>query len=164
MDLQRVRGRAAGCASSTSRRCATWSRRSIEIRRQANTDTVAPYIEALSAIRLGLTAPQRSKRPSPTRSGIAEGFDRYRAALAEAGAVDFDEQIYRAIEILLTDPDGPGASPRPACRYLLVDEFQDLNPAHLLLIRLLAAPAYDCFGVGDDDQVIYGYAGATPSS
>jgi DNA helicase-2/ATP-dependent DNA helicase PcrA len=32
----------------------------------------------------------------------------------------------------------------------------------MLLIRLLAAPAYDCFGVGDDDQVIYGYAGATP--
>jgi len=43
-----------------------------------------------------------------------------------------------------------------------VDEFQDLTPAHLLLIRLLSAPGYDCFGVGDDDQVIYGYSGATP--
>ena len=32
----------------------------------------------------------------------------------------------------------------------------------MLLIRLLCAPAYGCFGVGDDDQVIYGYAGATP--
>ena len=32
----------------------------------------------------------------------------------------------------------------------------------MLLIRLLCAPAYSCFGVGDDDQVIYGYAGATP--
>ena len=32
----------------------------------------------------------------------------------------------------------------------------------MLLIRLLCAPAYNCFGVGDDDQVIYGYAGATP--
>ena len=48
------------------------------------------------------------------------------------------------------------------CRHLLVDEFQDLRPAHLLLVRLLAAPAYDVFGVGDDDQVIYGYAGADP--
>ena len=43
-----------------------------------------------------------------------------------------------------------------------MDEFQDLTPAHLLLIRLLSAPGYDCFGVGDDDQVIYGYSGATP--
>ena len=45
---------------------------------------------------------------------------------------------------------------------MLVDEFQDLTPAFLLLIRLLSAPAYQLFGVGDDDQVIYGYAGATP--
>jgi DNA helicase-2/ATP-dependent DNA helicase PcrA len=43
-----------------------------------------------------------------------------------------------------------------------VDEFQDLNAAHMLLIRLLCAPGYSCFGVGDDDQVIYGYSGATP--
>ena len=48
------------------------------------------------------------------------------------------------------------------CRSLLVDEFQDLNPAHLLLLRLLSAPGFDCFGVGDDDQVLYGYSGATP--
>ncbi len=132
-----------------------------EIRRQANADTVAPYIGALSAIRLGLAAPDVVEEEIPDAEGIAEGFDRYRAALAERGAVDFDEQIYRAIEILLTDPDAR-RSAQARCRRLLVDEFQDLTPAHLLLIRLLAAPGYDCFGVGDDDQVIYGYSGATP--
>ena len=135
--------------------------RLIEIRRQSNTDTVAPYIEALSAIRLGLTAPHLVEEDIPDAAGIAEGFDRYRAALHEAGTVDFDEQIYQAIEILLTDP-AARAAVQAKCRFLLVDEFQDLNPAHLLLIRLLAAPSYDCFGVGDDDQVIYGYSGATP--
>jgi DNA helicase-2/ATP-dependent DNA helicase PcrA len=45
----------------------------------------------------------------------------------------------------------------------LVDEFQDLTPAYLLLVRLLAGPGLDVFGVGDDDQVIYGYSGADPS-
>ena len=59
--------------------------RLIEIRRQSNTDTVAPYIEALSAIRLGLTAPHLVEEAIPDAAGIAEGFDRYRAALAEAG-------------------------------------------------------------------------------
>ena len=97
----------------------------------------------------------------PDAAGIAEGFDRYRSALADLGAVDFDEQIYRAIEILVTDP-GARATAQARCRRLLVDEFQDLTPAHLLMIRLLAAPGYDCFGVGDDDQVIYGYSGASP--
>ena len=46
---------------------------------------------------------------------------------------------------------------------MLVDEFQDLTGAYLLLIRLLASPQLDVFGVGDDDQTIYGYAGADPA-
>jgi DNA helicase-2/ATP-dependent DNA helicase PcrA len=132
-----------------------------DIRRQANADTVAPYIAALSSVRLGLTAPEAVEEAIPDAAGIAAGFDRYRAALAELGAVDFDEQIYRAIEILVTDAEARVAA-QARCRRLLVDEFQDLTPAHLLMIRLLAAPGYDCFGVGDDDQVIYGYSGATP--
>ena len=132
-----------------------------EIRHQANTDTVAPYIDALSVIRLGLTAPAEVEQSISDAAGVAQGFDDYRRALANAGAVDFDEQIYQAIEILLTDADARVRA-QSSCRHLLVDEFQDLNPAHLLLIRLLAAPGYDCFGVGDDDQVIYGYSGATP--
>ncbi|HEX4245315.1 MAG TPA: ATP-dependent helicase, partial [Acidimicrobiales bacterium] len=132
-----------------------------EIRHRANTDTVVPYLEALSAIRLGLVHPDQAEEMFPDAAGVADGFDRYRDALAAAQAVDFDEQIYRAIEILLTDPVVRDRA-QERCRYLLVDEFQDLNPAHLLLIRLLNAPAFDCFGVGDDDQVLYGYSGATP--
>ncbi len=132
-----------------------------EVRRQANTDTVLPYVDALSAVRLGLRSPAAVEEEMPDARGLAAGFDTYREALADAGAVDFDEQIYLAIEILLRDPAARQAA-QSRCRLLLVDEFQDLNPAHMLLIRLLCAPAFDCFGVGDDDQVIYGYSGATP--
>lgn len=135
--------------------------RLFEVRRQANADPVAPYVEALSAIRLGLLSPAKAEEAFPDASGIAEGFADFRRALADEGALDFDEQVYRAVEILLSDA---GARRRAAerCRWLLVDEFQDLHPAHLLLVRLLAAPGYDCFAVGDDDQVLYGYSGATP--
>ena len=132
-----------------------------EVRRQANTDTVLPYIDGLAAVRLGLTSPELVEELIPDAAGLAAGFDAYREALAEAGALDFDEQIYRSIEILLADPEAR-ASAQSRCRHLLVDEFQDLNAAHMLLIRLLCAPTYSCFGVGDDDQVIYGYSGATP--
>ena len=132
-----------------------------EVKRQANTDTTAPFLAALSLVRLGLVSPEAAEEAYPDASGIAEGFDRFRDALAERGQVDFDEQIYRAIEILAADPVARAAA-QARCRRMLVDEFQDLTPAHLLLIRLLAAPGFDCFGVGDDDQVIYGYSGATP--
>ena len=132
-----------------------------EIRRRSNTDVLAPYLEALSAIRLQLMDPGAAEGSFPDAAGIGSGFDHYRSSLAQAGALDFDEQIYRAIEILITQPDAR-ETVRTRCRYLLVDEFQDLNPAHLLLLRLLSAPGFDCFGVGDDDQVLYGYSGATP--
>ena len=132
-----------------------------DVRRQANTDTVQPYIDGLSAVRLGLRSPAAVEEDIPDAAGLADGFDRYRAALGAAGAVDYDEQVYRAVEILLTAP-ALRSEAQARCRTMLVDEFQDLNPAHLLLIRLLCAPGLDCFGVGDDDQVIYGYSGATP--
>ena len=131
------------------------------IRRRANTDVVAPYVEALSAVRLGLVDPAAAEAANPDAQGVAEGFERYRAALAAQGALDFDEQIYHAIAVLLDDPSARAAA-QATCRMLLVDEFQDLTPAHLLLLRLLAAPGFDCFGVGDDDQVLYGYSGASP--
>ena len=137
--------------------------RFVPIRRQrANTDPVGPYLEALGTIRLGLCDPEAVEEWRDDVPGLAAAFEPYRAALREAGAVDFDEQIYGAVEVLLAD----GAFRRRAqerCRHLLVDEFQDLTPAHVLLLRLLAVPQLDVFGVGDDDQVIYGHAGADPA-
>ena len=131
------------------------------VRHQANADTVAPFIDALSAVRLGLASPHEVEALIPDASGLAGGFETYRIELRRRRALDFDEQIYRAIEILVSDPAARSEAQR-SCRRMLVDEFQDLKPAHLLLIRLLCAPGYDCFGVGDDDQVIYGYSGASP--
>ncbi|WP_162942082.1 ATP-dependent helicase [Desertimonas flava] len=130
-------------------------------RRRANTDPVAPYIEALSSIRLGLRDPAEVEASRDDVDGLSELFDPFRARLADRGAVDFDEQVYGAIETLLVDGEFRRAMQR-SCRHLLVDEFQDLTPAHVLLLRLLALPALDVFGVGDDDQCIYGYAGADP--
>jgi len=134
----------------------------VDVRRQANTDVLAPYLEGLSAIRIGLRDPAEVERAIPDAQDLTAVWPRYREALDRAGVIDFDDQIDGAIRRLLVDPDVRQAAQR-RCRHLLVDEFQDLAPGHLLLLRLLAAPTYDVFGVGDDDQVIYGYAGATPS-
>lgn len=133
----------------------------VEMPRRMNTDPYAVWIEALSTARLGLQNPEDVEAESGDLDGFADVFGRYRDHLDKNSLLDFDDQIYRAIEILLRDPLARQRAQRQ-CRMMLVDEFQDLTPAHLLLVRLLASPALDIFAVGDDDQVIYGYAGANP--
>ncbi|MDH5420219.1 MAG: ATP-dependent DNA helicase UvrD2 [Acidimicrobiia bacterium] len=127
-----------------------------------NRDITAPYLEALTSVRIGLIEPSIVEDQRDDAPGFAEVYDKYRQELQRRNALDFDEQIYQAIQILLTNPQ-LRQRVRGSARHLLVDEFQDLTPAYLLLLRLVAAPAYQLFGVGDDDQVIYGYAGADPS-
>lgn len=134
----------------------------VDLPRRANVDPAVAWIEALSAVRLGLQDPSEIEAEfGGDVDGLPEVFDAYRRILADRRLVDFDEQIYRAIEVLLQAP-GARRAARAACRVLLVDEFQDLTPAHLLLVRLLAGPDGAVFGVGDDDQTIYGYSGASP--
>jgi DNA helicase II / ATP-dependent DNA helicase PcrA len=133
----------------------------VPVKPRANTDMYAPYLEALGEVRLGLVDPNLIEEQRDDVAGFGAMFDEYRDKLRADHAIDHDEQIYGAIEALLGAPDVRQAFQREA-RHLLVDEFQDLTPAQLLLLRLVAAPAYDVFGVGDDDQVIYGYAGADP--
>lgn len=132
-------------------------------RRRTMTDRLAPWLDALTAARLGLRDPAEVQSAF---AGEVEGFpkvlDAYRRELRTNGQVDYDEQILAAVETLLSDPEARRAAQR-ACRVLLVDEFQDLTPAHLLLVRLLSAPAYDLYGVGDDDQTIYGFSSASPA-
>ena len=134
----------------------------VDLPRRANTDPAAAWIEALSAVRLGLQDPREvAAEFGGDVDGLPDIFGRYRRVLADRGVLDFDEQIYRGVELLLTEPSVRQVA-RSTCRLLLVDEFQDLTPAHLLLIRLLAGPDGSVFGVGDDDQTIYGYSGASP--
>ena len=132
-------------------------------RRKAMSDRLAPWLDALTAARLGLRNPAEVQSAFAGEvEGFPQVFDAYRRELRSNGQVDYDEQILAAIETLLADPEARRAAQR-ACRVLLVDEFQDLTTAHLLLVRLLSAPAYDLYGVGDDDQTIYGFASASPA-
>ena len=130
--------------------------------RRAMTDPLAAWIEALSATRLGLRDPAEVENDyDGDVDGLARVAPLYAQRLAERRVVDFDHQIITATDTLLADPAARAAA-RRACGILLVDEFQDLTPAHLLMLRVLAGPAAEVFGVGDDDQTIYGYSGASP--
>lgn len=138
-------------------------RAGIKVANRRNTDPMATWIEALSAVRLGMRDPDAVERDYDGEvDGLAAVYALYRNDLASASKVDFDEQLVRAATILLAEPEVRAVAQR-ACRIMLVDEFQDLTPLHLLVVRLLAGPDGAVFGVGDDDQTIYGYNGADPA-
>ncbi|HYU16682.1 MAG TPA: UvrD-helicase domain-containing protein, partial [Candidatus Acidoferrum sp.] len=94
----------------------------------------------------------------------AAAYAAYQAALAAAGAIDFDDLVVLAVRLLERGGEARAAA-REGCRHLFVDEFQDINPAQYRLVRLLAPPeqAPDLCVVGDPDQAIYGFRGSDPS-
>lgn len=86
--------------------------------------------------------------------GIAV-LERYQAALAAEGRIDFSDMLHRAADIL----EG-GTNPLPKFQHVLVDEFQDTSAAMARFLKaLLAVTGARLFAVGDDWQAIYGFAG-----
>ncbi len=84
----------------------------------------------------------------------------YAATLSAYQAVDFDDLIRLPVQLLREHPEVAQAW-RETLRYLLVDEYQDTNACQYELLRLLAGPRAAFTAVGDDDQSIYGWRGAT---
>ena len=94
------------------------------------------------------------------RSKIAQIYAAYQQRLKDSNAVDFDDIIMLTVRLFREQPDVLEKY-QNRCRYLLVDEYQDTNPAQYELIHLLAEKHRNLCVVGDDDQSIYKFRGAT---
>jgi DNA helicase-2/ATP-dependent DNA helicase PcrA len=95
---------------------------------------------------------------------LAAFYEACQGLLAEAGACDFGDQIFRTLGLLRTRPSLL-ARLRARYRYILVDEFQDTNHAQLEMVRLVAgADPANITVVGDDDQAIYRWRGAASAN
>lgn len=92
---------------------------------------------------------------------MAEVFAGYEKAKDEANAIDYEDMILRTAQLLETDAEA-ATQVRERYRALTVDEFQDVNPAQWRLLRAWLGPSQELCVVGDDDQSIYGFTGATP--
>jgi ATP-dependent DNA helicase Rep len=90
----------------------------------------------------------------------ARAYANYGEALATYQAVDFDDLIVRPVELLERDAEAR-ARWQAKCAHVLVDEYQDTNPAQYRLLRALVGDRTPFTAVGDDDQAIYGWRGAT---
>ena len=104
-------------------------------------------------------ATNAGRRPSEVSEPLSEVWTQYTALKRQAGAVDFDDMLLLALEVLDSDPAIREAVAR-RCRFLLVDEFQDTNRLQMALVRRMVDAERNLTAVGDEDQSIYRWRGA----
>ena len=102
-----------------------------------------------------------AEAPRDTKAALlSKIYTAYAGRLRTAGAMDFDDLIFHTVRLLQTDEEARGYY-QNKFRYVVVDEYQDTSVAQFHLVRLLAGGTNNVCVVGDDDQSIYKFRGAT---
>lgn len=137
-----------------------------ELAEAAQIDTKYTSVSALkskiSALKNKLVSPEEYARMSETdfkEKKIAAVYSGYVKRLKENNALDFDDIILKALELLAEHNDVLDYY-RRKFKYVMVDEYQDTNEPQFQLVRLLSSYHKNICVVGDDDQSIYGWRGA----
>ncbi len=132
----------------------------IEIPHLRNKDSLDNFLDALSKTKMELTpideVPVESNNNNIPFEPI---FNTYLELQKNHNFYNFDDMIYLSLRILIKDKI-IREKYQSKYHFVLVDEFQDLNKAQLLLLQIISLPDNNVFIVGDDDQMIYGWRGA----
>jgi uncharacterized protein (TIGR00375 family) len=114
------------------------------------------FAQAISRAKARLVEPPLAGAPEQAV------YAAYERSLASRNAVDFDDLVLRTVRLLEASEEAL-AHAEERCRYLFVDEYQDINAAQYRLVRLLAPADANLCVVGDPDQSIYGFRGSDPT-
>ena len=122
---------------------------------------LSDIISEISRIKnLGI-APKEALESLSAYSVFPDVFEYYNKRLIEFGMIDFDDMLVRCKKLLEEKP-GILKLWQDRFKYILVDEYQDINPVQYSVLRLLLGDRANIFAVGDDDQSIYGFRGSDP--
>ena len=114
------------------------------------------FLEAVSRCKSGMTAGLEEEKISEAL--WQQAFRLYEEKKKARGLWDFDDLLVRTAEQIESGEVSGGWERQ--FRYLLVDEFQDINPAQFRLVKLWSSAGRELFVIGDPDQSIYGFRGA----
>ena len=125
-------------------------------------DEIIPELAAeLSAVKSSGKDPAQYQALSCRTELFRHVFSAYEERLRACGKVDFEDMLVRTLALLKAKPAVLDVW-REKYPYILVDEFQDINGLQYEILKLLAGPENNLFVVGDDDQSIYRFRGASP--
>ncbi len=138
----------------------------VAIRQRPDHEWIEPPLARamVSAIKLDRLMTPREYRPHAPADGAAQTiatiYELYEQALVEQDANDFDDLIFLSLRALQRDAP---LRERWQARFdhVLVDEYQDIDPAQERLVQILAAPQDRLFTVGDEDQTLYAWRSAS---
>ena len=133
-----------------------------EILKTTDKQEIRRAVGRISLWKNSLVSPERAILDAEDANAhvYAKIYDRYDATLRAYQAVDFDDLIRLPAELLDTNPDVRDKW-QNRLRHVLVDEYQDTNAAQYQLLRKLTGVRAAFTAVGDDDQAIYGWRGAS---
>ncbi|MBM4434891.1 MAG: ATP-dependent helicase [Chloroflexi bacterium] len=132
---------------------------------RARDDDISPeqylaFARGLGAAVAGADDPASAADEAEAQEELAAAYAAYDELKKKHGVIDFGDQIALTLQLLREQP-AAARRLQARYRYVLVDEFQDTNEAQFELVRRLVEPHRDLTVVGDDDQSIFGWRGAT---
>ncbi len=124
-------------------------------------ETIKVLLSEVSRIKNDGCGPEACGRDVPLYEHFTEIFNEYNSLMRGQSLIDFDDMILMCYELLKNNRNVLSIW-QERFKYILIDEYQDINNMQFKVIELLAGSSGNVFAVGDDDQSIYGFRGSKP--
>lgn len=124
-------------------------------------DLVNKALTGISFVKNEMISPKDLKTEDISNEQFCEIYKLYEASKKEKKKIDFDDMLIYTYKLLLNRKDILEVV-RQVYKYILIDEFQDINKVQFEIIKMITSPDNNLFVVGDEDQSIYSFRGARP--
>ncbi|MGM9536676.1 MAG: ATP-dependent helicase, partial [Intestinibacter sp.] len=135
--------------------------KSLNVENGEDDELVGQVINEISYVKNELMDKADFESEVLTKDEFINTYNMYENYKDEIKKIDFDDMLIRTYHLLQNNPDVLNVV-RSVYKYILIDEFQDINRVQFEVIKLIAEPENNIFVVGDEDQSIYGFRGARP--
>ena len=141
--------------------CKSDSKKQISCDVSFDKDTLKSLLSEISKIKNEGEEPSSVNAQVPMHELFPVIYSEYTSLMKEQRKIDFDDMVLLCHELLQSDRDLL-IQYQNKFRYILIDEYQDINRMQFEVVRLLCGKENNLFVVGDDDQAIYGFRGSRP--
>ncbi len=127
----------------------------------SSTERIQRILEEISKVKNSGISPEEVKSETVSQEEFIYIYQTYKRLMNQNRLIDFDDMVLLCRDLLMQRQETLQLW-QERFSYILIDEFQDICPLQYEVVRLLAKPQNNLFIVGDDDQSIYGFRGASP--